>query len=100
MLTPQVRWWSELARASNQCRASNSQTRASNNHNALQLNVIDILVHHGLTNSATKKGITIKFLFKYNSRAHVCNEEAVSSLVALHTFMKKNRKNISHITGH
>ena len=33
----------ELARASNQCRASNRQTRASNNHNALQMNVIVIL---------------------------------------------------------
>ena len=31
------------ARASNQCRASNRQTRASNNHNALQMNVIVIL---------------------------------------------------------
>ena len=30
-------------RASNQCRASNRQTRASNNHNALQMNVIVIL---------------------------------------------------------
>ena len=28
------------ARASNQCRASNRQTRASNNHNALRMNVI------------------------------------------------------------
>ena len=28
------------ARASNQCRASNRQTQASNNHNALQMNVI------------------------------------------------------------
>ena len=30
------------ARASNQCRASNRQTRASNNHNALHMNVIVI----------------------------------------------------------
>ena len=32
------------ARASNQCRASNRQTQASNNHKALQMNVIVILI--------------------------------------------------------
>ena len=36
-------WGIRKARASNQCPASNRQTRASNNHNALQMNVIVIL---------------------------------------------------------
>ena len=33
-----------ILRASNQCRASNRQTRVSNNHNALQINVIVIFI--------------------------------------------------------